>query len=119
MKPETFKNQAAQGDLLLRRVDRIPVGVKPGQSEDGEYIVAHSETGHNHVIEATKNVAFYTTNDPMISYLEVIEATDKTEVLLKHLRTFDTHKTIVVPPGIYEVRRQREYVPEGWRQITD
>lgn len=116
---KTFKNCAAQGDLLLRRIDTLPVNAKPTQAEKGSFVVAHSETGHNHVITERQNVKLYTTGDPMISYLEVIEATDKTETLLEHLRTFDTHETISIPPGIFEVRRQREHTPEGWRRVED
>lgn len=119
MKIETFKNQAAQGDLLIRRIESIPGNAKPVASEKGQFVVAHSETGHNHVIEAMPNVALYTTDDPMVSYLQVIEATEKTETLIKHLRSFDTHKTISIPPGNYEIRRQREYTPEGWRRVED
>jgi hypothetical protein len=54
-----------------------------------------------------------------VSYLEVIKATDATEVLLRHLRQQDTHETLKIAPGIYEVRRQREYTPEGWRRAAD
>jgi gentisate 1,2-dioxygenase len=115
----TFKNCAAQGDLMLRRIDALPGGVKPLAAENGVFVVAHSETGHNHVIDATPNVQWYGTDDPMVSYLQVIEATDATETLLRHLRRHDTHKTIVVPTGIFEVRRQREYTPEGWRRVAD
>lgn len=116
---KTFKNCAAQGDLLLRRIEALPANAKLAQAEKGSFVVAHSETGHNHVIAERQNVKLYTTGDPMISYLEVIEATDKTETLLKHLRSFDTHETISIPPGIFEVRRQREYTPEGWRRVED
>jgi len=119
MKAKTFKNQAAQGDLFIRRIKTLPQKIKPALPEEGQYIVAHSETGHNHVIEATENVTFYTTDNPLVSYLQVIEATEATETLLKHLRNFDTHETIAISPGIYELRRQREYSPEGWRQIMD
>jgi hypothetical protein len=38
---------------------------------------------------------------------------------ITHLRSFDTHETLLVPPGNYEVRRQREYVPEGFRKAAD
>ena len=115
----TFKNQAAQGDLFIRRIAALPEGISAIQSERGMYVVAHSETGHNHVIAALPNVALYATNDPMISYLQVIEATDATEVLIEHLRSFDQHESISIAPGIYEVRRQREYIPEGWRKVED
>lgn len=116
---KTFKKCAAQGDLMLRRIDCLPKNAVALQAENGLFIVAHSETGHSHVITERPNVALYTTGDPMISYLEVIEATDKTETLLEHLRSFDTHETICIPPGIFEVRRQREYTPEGWRRVED
>jgi hypothetical protein len=116
---KTFQNQCAQGDLLIRRIDKLPDGVKPLVSDKGHFIVAHSETGHNHVIKERPSVKLYTTGDPMVSYLEVIEATDAMETLLEHLRGHDTHETIKIPTGVFEIRRQREYTPEGWRRVED
>lgn len=116
---KTFQNQCAQGDLLIRRIEKLPNGVRPMASEKGVFVVAHSETGHNHVIAERPNVKAYTTGDPMVSYLEVIEATDTMETLLEHLRGHDTHETISIPTGVYEIRRQREYTPEGWRRVED
>lgn len=115
----TFKNQAAQGDLLLRRVTKLPANLKPACVERGTFVVAHSETGHHHVIDARPNVRVYDTEDPLLSYLEVIDATDQMETLLRHLRGHDTHETISIPPGVYELRRQREHTPEGWRRAQD
>jgi putative heme iron utilization protein len=115
----TFKNRAAQGDLLLRRIKSLPEGLKRASAENGQYIISHSETGHHHVVAERPNVALYNTVDPLVSYLEVVEATDATETLLEHLRAWDTHETIKIPPGIFELRRQREYVPEGWRRVAD
>jgi hypothetical protein len=115
----TFKKQAAQGDVLLRKVEALPLGVKIAPSEKGYFIVAHSETGHNHVIAERAHVKYYTSTDPMVSYLEVVEATDAAEVVLEHLRSFDTHEALKIPAGIFEVRRQREYTPEGWRRVED
>lgn len=116
---KTFKNMAAQGDLLIRKIESLPHGAIKVNPVNGKHIVAHSETGHSHVIDATYNVNLYSSNDDMVSYLEVVEATEKTETLLEHLRSFDTHETIKINPGIYEVRRQREYTPEGWRKVQD
>jgi len=116
---KTFKDQAAQGDLMIIRIRELPSAAKKVESEKGVFIVAHSETGHNHVIADRPGVNLYTTGDPMISYLEVIEATDVTETLLEHLRSYDTHETIKIPAGIFEIRRQREYSPEGWRRVED
>lgn len=116
---KTFKNRAAQGDLLIRRINKLPEGITPAKTENGGFVVAHSETGAHHVIDARPNVKVYDTEDPLLSYLEVIDATDKMETLLRHLRGHDTHETISIPPGIYELRRQREYSPEGWKRASD
>lgn len=116
---KTFQNQCAQGDLLIRRIEKLPAGAKPLAAEKGQFVVAHSETGHNHVIAERPNVKLYTTGDPMVSYLEVIEATDQMETLLEHLRGHDTHETISIPSGVFEIRRQREHTPEGWRRVED
>ena len=115
----TFKNCAAQGDLMIRRINKLPDNATPMASEKGVFVVAHSETGHNHVIAERPNVKLYTTGDPMISYLEVIEATDASETLIEHLRSYDTHEAISIPNGVFEIRRQREYTPEGWRRVED
>jgi hypothetical protein len=116
---KTFKKQAAQGDLLIRRVDLIPTTAKPSPADGGHYILSHSETGHHHVIADRPDIKVYSTDDPLVSYLEVIEATDQAEALIEHLRSYDTHESIAVTPGKYELRRQREYTPEGWRRVAD
>ncbi len=116
---KTFKNCAAQGDVMIRRIDKLPDGIEESVKENGRFVVAHSETGHNHVIEASPNVHLYDGEDPFVSYLQVVEATDATETLLEHMRSFDTHETLKIPPGFFEVRRQREHTPEGWRKAQD
>lgn len=116
---KTFDKCSAQGDAYIRRVEKLPEGVKQVEPTNGKYIAAHSETGHNHVISAHPGVKFYDTDNPMLSYLEVIEATDAAETVLEHMRSYDTHESIKFSPGIYEVRRQRENSPEGWRKVSD
>lgn len=114
-----FNKRCAQGDCLLRKIDKLPDGLIEVKPKDGSYIVAESETHHHHVIKESPNVKIYDTENPLLSYLEVIEATDKSEVILEHLRGFDTHESIKINPGIYEIRRQREWTPEGWRRAAD
>lgn len=114
-----FTTCAAQGDLLIRRIDKLPGGLKPVAPEGGRYIVAHSETGHHHVIEARPHVRVFASDNPLLSYLQVIEATEQTEALLEHLRDYHRHETLAISPGIYELRRQREYTPQGWRRAAD
>ena len=111
---KTFKNQAAQGDMLITRVESIPADVERSVHDGADYTVTHSETGHNHVMEQ-KNAEFYTAkNDPFVMYMVVKEDTQ-----LRHLRAFDTHESINVTPGKYRINRQREHMAEGFRRAAD
>lgn len=110
---KTFDKYAAQGDVMMLKVQSVPEGFEK-QDATGPHTVAHSETGHNHVMDS-KNVDMYTAaNDPLVMYLVVNKPSD-----LIHNRSFDTHETIHFDKGVYEVRRQREYTPEGWRRAAD
>lgn len=117
---KTFNNICAQGDVLMRRVKSIPKTALPVTHVNGEVIVTHSETGHHHVMvldQETETPAvemFSAKDNPLIAWLKVNRPT-----ALEHRRPHDTHEPIMFEPGIYEVRRQREYTPEGWRQVQD
>lgn len=142
---KTVTRMAAQGDLLIRRIDNLPEGCSPADPKDsnlvgpdGNYIVAHSETGHHHVVEpAGARVAFYlgnledytneeagddtgevgddTIGPPMLGYLTV----EGGAAHVVHRRSFDTHEALELPEGIYEIRRQREWAPDSWRLARD
>lgn len=118
---KAFGNICAQGDVLIRRVATLPQGGKVVPAVDGRVVVTHSETGHDHVMVLDKPrrgakpaVVMYAADNPLVAWLEVNRPT-----ALTHLRPHDTHEPIMFGPGIYEVRRQREYTPEGWRQVQD
>ena len=115
---KTFTKMAAQGDFVIIRIDKIPNDVVEFVAEGNHYVVAHSETGHNHVMERTNVKAFKqgVTNDRDL-YALFLSVEAPTEI--NHLRSFDTHETLLVPPGNYMVRRQREYVAEGFRKAAD
>lgn len=111
---KTVKNIAAQGDLFIRRVDEIPMDAKLAVGDGQFHIVAHSETGHHHVIERARAKLYQRADDEFIAWLEVEIGAD-----VEHQRSFDTHETLHLPPGKYEIRRQREYVAEGFRRAAD
>ncbi len=111
---KTFKNVCAQGDVYFRRVDKMPSGVVPVAAEKGRLVVTHSETGHNHVMDAD-GVTMHRLPDSIMDCFLVVEK----PAMLEHLRTHDTHESIQFEPGIYHVRRQREHTPEGWRRVED
>jgi hypothetical protein len=109
------KNMAAQGDVAFRKIDTLPKGLKPVISDNGAFVVAHSETGHNHIVMERPTVKMFAAMDEFRSYLVVEEE----PAAVEHLRSFDTHETIHLSPGVWEVRRQREYTPEGFRRAAD
>lgn len=103
----------AQGDLNIFAVNEIPVDLeKAPHNQDGTITVAHSETGHHHVIEGSAVRVF--NEDEFVSYAEVLEPAK-----IVHLRSFDTHETVELPAGKYRLTRQREYTPEGFRRAAD
>ncbi len=119
-------DSAAQGDVLFLRVDELPEGIKLVE-ETNRAIVAHSETGHHHVAVAPQ-VRFFTTVDPLVSY---IESDDDIDVV--HERNFDTHRTLRLvsakkdkgdtkkpaKKNRWKVKRQREATPDSFRQVAD
>lgn len=127
MEPRKFDKQAAQGDILVRRITALPDDVEVIEPEKGYHVIAHSETGHHHAIEARHGVRHMRSlSNPLISYVvlddAVKEAGAEAECLLVHYRDYDTHAPIALSPGIHEIRRQRERddsVLAGWRRVED
>ena len=109
-----FTNCAAQGDVFFERIDSLPNGLELSKAELGAHVVAHSETGHHHVIDSMSAQLFIDKTNAFIAYLNVLEPCE-----LKHMRDFDTHEALAFKPGIYRVRRQRESTPEGWQRAQD
>lgn len=110
----TFQNICAQGDVIIRRSDTIPETAIRIAPDGDRIIVTHSETGHHHVMEADRVELYQDADNPLIAWLRV-----NRPATLEHLRPHDTHEPIMFEPGIYKVRRQREYTPEGWRRVAD
>ena len=116
---KAFQNMAAQGDILLIKIDALPKGVVAVEPENGRHIVAHSETGHHHVIERERAGAVTTMYRLPEEIYELFLVVEGGPTLLEHERPFDTHEPIQLGEGIYKVRRQREYTPEGYRRVAD
>ena len=109
-----FDNRAAQGDVYFERIETLPKGLTLAKVESGHFVVAHSETGHNHVIDSRNAQLFIDETNQFIGYLNVLSPAE-----LVHLRDHDTHETLAFAPGVYRVRRQREATPEGWQRAQD
>ena len=110
---------AFQGDVMVRSVDRLPPkAVRMGRGPDGT-VVAHSETGHHHVVVGDHEPYRVPADDGMRTFVVA-----RGPLELRHLRGWDTHETLELfydGPGevVWEMPRQREYMPDGWRRVED
>ena len=93
-----------QGDILFVRAKSIPKGLKV---KAGGVIAEGEKTGHMHrLVDGT----LY--DDAKLGMFIEVKA-EKASV------THNEHKTITLEKGLYTVKRQREYEPQGWRQVAD
>lgn len=101
-----------QGDIMLVPVAKIPT-TGLAAPENGRLVLAHGEvTGHHHSFGIAANIALFREDGSGGGlFLGVTDA----PAPLEH----QEHHTIAVPPGNYEVRRQREYSPEAIRRVED
>ena len=89
-----------QGDVLLRRVTRIPAST-PVPRDAGRIVLAYGEvTGHAHVIDAPEAEATLLTTDQERRFLRLMAPASLTH---------EEHASITLPAGRYEVIRQREW----------
>lgn len=107
----TFKVTAAQGEITIKRLNsnpkKLPQGFTPLKAEGGKFVIGHSETGHHHVIDA-KNAEVGVLDNPPDG-MKILYMILQDPASLDHLRDHDTHESIRLEPGEYEIRIAREY----------
>ena len=95
------------GEVILKPIDVLPKDAQLN-SQNHKVIVAHSETGHHHILEAKKKVDMskikvYTWNGE--TYLEVPQISE-----LWHQKTGkDIHTPHKVTPGVYKINIKKEF----------
>lgn len=104
---KTFRTQAHQGDVYLRRIDALPAGAKP---IEGRATVALGETsGHHHSFPHRAQVTRFRDDGAGGGFYLKVEAPTPIE----HLTSADTptreHDSILVPPGIYALPPQMQW----------
>lgn len=100
-----------QGDVLIVPVNRIPLEYKRQPRAQGRVVLAYGEvTGHAHAISELGAELYG--SDLEARFLEVLA---EGGVALTH----EEHATIIIPPGLYQVVRQREYSPESDNFVAD
>lgn len=111
--------QFAQGDILFERISELPDQINESNEHDKtemHVIIAHSESGHHHVLERDKTTVYTPKyGSELIAYILVTEDT-----ILEHQKSGkDAHESIKFPAGKYQVTRGREAMPEGYRRVSD
>lgn len=86
----------------------VPITNEVKGSQHNMFIIAHSETGHHHVLES--KVPFTVSEQDKQFLIELFEPAK-----LVHKKTVDKHKTLTVPAGKYRVITKTEYDP--WDKI--
>lgn len=119
---KTFVQKGNQGDLRFIRVpsSAMPADARVAMKQNGLFVAGHSETGHHHVFDPTQAILFET-SDPFVAYL-VLEGVS--DVTISHQKSGEhVHGPVTLKnPGVdwvWQVRRQREWQPEGLRAAAD
>lgn len=104
-----------QGDILLVPVNELPGDLTEVPRQNGRIVLAEGEiTGHLHAIDAEEAVFLAEDLDsPEGRFLIVEEAEAITKEAAGVALTHPEHDTVTLEPGLYEVRRQREYTAAG------
>lgn len=105
-KPKTYR----QGDVWIERILKLPTKLTKVEPVSGRIILAYGEvTGHHHSIAADA-ADWWKVEGEADQFLTVKTATEVVH---------QEHAPIVLAPGRYRVRRQREYAPEAIRNVAD
>lgn len=100
-----------QGDVLVQKVNTIPDGLTPVPLDNGRVILAYGEvTGHAHAVIGDTEFLAADLAELEDRFLRV-----EAEATIVH----EEHDAITLPPGNYQVIRQREYAPEEIRTVAD
>lgn len=118
----------AQGDVMFIRltpkvIREMGLTIPEQRVPVKEHVVAHSETGHHHILRGGEGLAICEDpNDALQCFLFLDEGmfSGGGAPTITHHRSYDTHEAIeLTKPGTWLVRRQREPAIEGWRQVQD
>src|SRR6185436_9617654 len=102
-------NQFQQGDVLIKRIDKLPEEVKEVTRKEGKIIVMHGEGGHTHCISDVdamffeKDGKFYLKNEKPVT--------------IDH----EEHKAFVIEPGIWQIGQviEKDWLSGMTRKVVD
>lgn len=121
---KTFNRVAAQGEAYFMKleegtIEKLELDEQNDLTKDGRHIIAHSETGHHHVMERENVDIYIPKKGTTEGAVGILYAIVKEPTVLEHLRPYDTHESILFSPGEYKITLQQEYTPQGYRRVQD
>ncbi len=122
----------AQGEVLIWAKKYAPKAVLDGLAklknlaempiEKGGFILGHSESGHDHVLEpVAKNILISKAAQALIDSANdtFVDLKIFQECALVHKREADQHAAIILPPGEYIRGIREEQSVAGWVRVSD
>ena len=112
----------AHGEVTIIKIDALPEGVKtqPLKRDKNGYVIAHSESGHHHVLSGQGRVDVMERTESVPEGMRIIYAAlADPHNLIQDAPT--PHKGYALDPGLYEFRISREFNPftEQARRVAD
>jgi len=91
--------QFYQGDVAIIKINKLPTGAKKQEKPKDRLVLEYGEvTGHAHAIKDIHKCDMY------------LEGTRRfLEVCFTVPLTHEEHDTIALEPGVYEIKRQRQW----------
>lgn len=97
-----------QGDVVAIKVESKEAG-QAVKRDNGRVVLAYGEiSGHCHAI-LDKSAVMTETKEGK----RFLDAPDGATL------THEEHGTVILPSGVYEIKRQQEYTPEEIRNVAD
>lgn len=93
-----MNNHLRHGDILFRKVDKLPKGAKVSEKVSNFVVAEGEHTGHKHVATSEKPISLV--NYEGLRFM-VVEAPTKI--------THEEHVEIIIDEGIYQIDQEREF----------
>lgn len=110
MKKANKKNRGIRhGEVILIPVEKM---IGKVTKETKKFIVAHSETGHHHVIESEVIMSV----DEVNMYIELFKDSN-----IVHKKGFDAHRTLPLEKGVYKRYEmiEKDLISKVIRRVKD
>lgn len=112
-----------QGEVRIELIDRIPEGLSPftEKTDNGAFIISHSESGNHHVIDDGGVTVLEQTLTPEFGEsMKVLYAIVEKPTQM-YVNAERHHKPQPMPPGIYQLTPSTEFDPftKQARRVAD